>query len=169
MISKDRIHWTDQGNLDIRYKDGSSISKGPYGTPSVIFEDDTWYLFYERNDDAIWLASSKDLKTWINVQDEPVLKKGPETYDLFGVAMNQIIIFQGKYYGYYHGTPDKDWSTWNTNVAVSEDKIHWTKYSKNPILQENKSSGILVYDGLQYRMYTMHPEVVIHFPFNTGQ
>ena len=163
LVSTNRIHWQDLGSLDIRLVSGDPISAGPYGTPSVIKEGSTWYLFYERNDDAIWLASSKDLQVWTNVQDEPILLKGPESYDRFGVAMNQVIKYHDKYYGYYHGTPDQDWSTWNTNVAVSEDLIHWTKYSQNPILQENKSSGILVHDGAQYRMYTMHPEVCVHF------
>ncbi len=34
-----------------------------------------WYLFYERNDEAIWLATSVDLITWINIQDEPFSTK----------------------------------------------------------------------------------------------
>jgi beta-1,2-mannobiose phosphorylase / 1,2-beta-oligomannan phosphorylase len=51
-------------------------------------------------------------------------------------------------------------------VAVSDDLIHWTKYEGNPIfpLEENKSSGILVHDGKQFRMYTMHDQVHVHFP-----
>ena len=77
-ISTDRIHWAEQGNLDIRGTNGHSISKGPYGTPAVLKENGVWYLFYERNDLGVWLATSKDLKVWTNVQDEPVLHMGPE-------------------------------------------------------------------------------------------
>lgn len=164
LTSLDRIHWQDQGQLDVRYMDGRPLSQGPYGTPTVYIQNDIWYLYYERNDEAIWLATSKDLKVWTNLQDEPVLKKGPESYDRYGVAMNQVIKYQDKYYGYYHGTPVKDWSDWNTNVAVSDDLIHWTKYTSNSILVENKSSGIMVHDGVQYRLYTMHPEICVHFP-----
>ena len=29
---------------------------------------------------------------------------------------------------------------------------------------ENKSSGILVHDGKQYRLYTMHDRVDVYFP-----
>lgn len=163
LSSADRIHWHEHGSLDIRKKDGKPLEAGPYGTPTVLKEDGIWYLFYERNDSAVWLASSRDLVTWTNVQDEPVLKKGPAPYDLHGVAMNQIVKNNGKYYGYYHGTPDADWATWNVNVAVSDDKIHWTKYENNPILKDNKSSGILVHDGKEYRLYSMHPEVCVHF------
>src|ERR1043166_858391 len=50
LTSGDRIHWAEQGNLDIRDINGHSISKGPYGTPAVLNENGAWYLFYERND-----------------------------------------------------------------------------------------------------------------------
>ena len=164
LTSTDRIHWTEQGNLDIRQKSGAPISKGPYGTPSVFKENGTWYLLYERDDLGIWLATSANGKVWTNVQDEPVLKMGPETYDQFGVAMNQVVKFDGLYYGYYHGTAFKDWHEWSINVAVSEDLIHWKKFAKNPIITQNRSSGILVNEGTGSRLYAMHPEVNLYFP-----
>jgi predicted GH43/DUF377 family glycosyl hydrolase len=164
LTSTDRINWTEQGNLDIRKTDGTSISKGSYGTPTVLKENDTWYLFYERDDLGIWLATSKDLKVWKNVQDEPVLKMGPEAYDKYAVAMNQVIKCNGLYYGFYHASAFKDWHEWSTNVAVSKDLIHWKKYTHNPIIANDKSSGILVNDGKRYRLYTMHPEVNVYFP-----
>ena len=121
-------------------------------------------LFYERNDEGIWLAKSDDGMTWTNVQDQPVIAKGPEPYDKFGVAMNQVIKHGDQYIAIYHGTPTADWSEWNTDFAVSDDLLHWEKYPGNPILQENKSSGIFVHDGKQYRLYTMHDRVNVHFP-----
>ena len=169
LSSSDKIHWKDHGSLQIHYTNGQPLNKGPYGTPTVFKEDSIWYLFYERNDEAVWLASSKDLQVWTNVQDESVLNKGPEAYDKFGLALNQVIKYKGAYYGYYHGTAFKDWHEWSTNVAVSKDLIHWKKYESNPIMKENKSSGILVYDGTQYRLYTMHPQVCVHFPATIAQ
>ena len=162
LTSADKIHWKDFGSLKIQTTNGQPLSPGPYGTPTVWKENSTWYLFYERNDSAVWLASSPDLKVWRNVQDEPVILKGPEPYDKYGVALNQVIKHDGKYYGYYHGTAFEDWHEWSTNVAVSSDLIHWKKYDKNPIMNENKSSGIIVDDGTRYRLYTMHPEVCLH-------
>jgi beta-1,2-mannobiose phosphorylase / 1,2-beta-oligomannan phosphorylase len=169
LTSNDKIHWKDHGSLQIHYSNGKPLNEGPYGTPTVLKEDSIWYLFYERNDEAIWLATSKDLKAWTNVQDDPVLNKGPEAYDKFGLALNQVIKYKGSYYGYYHGTAFKDWHEWSTNVSVSKDLIHWKKYDSNPIMKENKSSGILVYDGTQYRLYTMHPQVSVHFPATLSQ
>ncbi|MEZ4902535.1 MAG: glycosylase [Spirosomataceae bacterium] len=166
LTSTDRIHWTEKGSLDIRQINGQPISKGAYGTPTIWKENKIWYLFYERGDLGIWLATSKDLKVWTNVQDEPVLTNGPEWYDKYGVAMNQIIKYKGYYYGYYHATAYQDWHEWSTNVAVSKDMIHWKKYEKNPIIGDDKSSGIMVHDGKQYRLYTMHPAVHLYLPKN---
>lgn len=164
LTSTDRIHWTEQGNLDIRKSNGDPIGKGAYGTPAIWKENDSWYLFYERDDLGIWLAVSKDLKQWTNVQDDPVLKMGPEPYDQYAVAMNQIIKYKGKYYGYYHASAYKDWHEWSTCVAVSDDLVHWIKYEENPIIGDNASSGMLVNDGKRFRMYTMHPDVRVFLP-----
>lgn len=163
MTSTDKIHWKDHGSLKISYTNGEPLTPGPYGTPAVFIKDSVWYLFYERNDEAIWLASSVNLTEWRNVKDEPVIKKGPEGYDKFGVAVNQIVAYEGLYYAYYHGTAFEDWSEWSTNVAVSDNLIDWKKYRLNPIMGNNKSSGLLVHDGLRYRLYTMHPQVSLHF------
>lgn len=161
----DRIHWEEHGSLNIRYTNGEPLSPGPYGTPAVWIEGGTWFLFYERNDNGIWLAASKDLKVWTNVQDDPVISKGPENYDKEAVALNQIIKYRSRYYCVYHACGKKPWSDWTTNIAVSNDLIHWKKYPKNPIVRGgDKSSGILVYDGIQYRLYTMHPAVCVFFP-----
>ena len=71
LTSPDGVHWTEQGSLDIRKTNGTPISPGPYGTPTAWFENGTWYLFYERGDQGVWLATSRDLKTWTNIKDDP--------------------------------------------------------------------------------------------------
>lgn len=164
LTSTDKVNWTDHGSLAIRQTNGEPLTAGPYGTPTVFIEEGVWYLFYERNDEGIWVAKSEDLKTWTNVQDDPVITKGPELYDKFGVAMNQVVRYGDRYYAIYHGTPTADWSIWNTDLAVSSDLVHWDKFEGNPVVEENKSSGILVHDGAQYRLYTMHDQVNVHFP-----
>jgi beta-1,2-mannobiose phosphorylase / 1,2-beta-oligomannan phosphorylase len=166
LTSPDGIEWTRRGQLDIRMKDGMPIEEGPYGTPTAWLEEGVWRLFYERRDLGVWLATSQDLDVWTNVQDEPVLTPGPEEYDRDLIALNQIVRHNGHYYGYYHGTSTlHDPRLWTTNVAVSDDLVHWTKYAGNPLFPEatNKSSGILVPDGDGFRLYTMHNEVRAHF------
>ena len=162
MISDNGINWERAGDLDIRSKNGKPISEGPRGTPAVWVENGTWFLFYERGDEAIWLATSTDMKVWTNIQDEPVIKCG-ETYDHGAVAMDQIIKYKGKYYGYYHATGTIPWTVWSSNVAMSEDLIHWEKYPGNPVIEPNKSSPLIVIDGDKILFFTMHhPGVCIY-------
>lgn len=167
LTSPDGINWTRVGPLDIRLTSGERIPPGPYGTPTAYFEDGTWYLFYERRDEAVWLATSKDLRVFTNVQDEPVLKPGPDEYDAEMIALNQIVKLGDTYYAMYHGTGTAEKPrVWCTCVATSPDLIHWKKSSQNPLLpiEENKSSGILVHDGEKWRLYTMHDKVDLHVP-----
>jgi hypothetical protein len=143
---------------------------GPYGTPTVWIENGKWFLFYERNDLGIWLAETNDKLTWKNVQDEPVLKLGPENYDLAAVAANQVIKYNKRYYIYCHATDRTDWQSpsspviWTSNVATSEDLIHWDKYPENPFVKGDYSSPILVFADGKPILYTMHPQVNRYLP-----
>jgi sucrose-6-phosphate hydrolase SacC (GH32 family) len=168
LVSENGVDWKRVGPLDVRLKNGKPIPEGPYGTPTAWFESDTWHLFYERKDLGIWLATSKDMKVWTNVQDEPVIGIGPDEYDKDQVALNQIIKHKGRYYAYYHGSAQSGPKAklWCACVATSTDLRKWEKYPGNPIqpLEQNKSSGILVHDGKRFRLYTMHPVVNLHLP-----
>ncbi|MCP4787936.1 MAG: glycosylase [Fuerstiella sp.] len=165
--STDGIAWQRMGALDVRHADGTKIAAGPYGTPTAFFEDGTWYLFYERRDQGIWLATSRDMGVWTNVSDEPLIIPGPGAYDKLMIAMNQVIKYEGRYYAVLHGTGSpakpRDWCTY---MAVSDDLRAWKKCSSGPLLpvQDNKSSGQLVHDDRQFRLYTMHGRVDLHVP-----
>jgi hypothetical protein len=162
LTSPNGADWTERGPLDVRNHDGSPLPPGPLGTPTVWVEDDLWWLFYERGDQAIWAATSRDQRVWTNVQDDPVITRGPETYDKAAVALNQIIKKDGVYYGFYHANSEYPWKDWTTCVARSTDLIHWQKYPKNPIITQNRSSAIYVDAPDGPRLYTMHPEVRLH-------
>ena len=168
LTSKDGIQWEEQGDLIILDTNGDPIPP-PYGTPTVWIEDGKWYLFYERDDLGIWLASSEDQIIWKNVQDETVINKGPELYDEGAVAANQVVRYKDKYYLYYHGSSNPDWADpnanalWTSNVAVSSDLVNWTKYPGNPLVPGDHSSPILVPDGDKFRLYTMHDQVWLYY------
>ncbi|MEO2017330.1 MAG: glycosylase [Fuerstiella sp.] len=165
--STDGIAWQRVGTLDVRHTNGTKIAAGPYGTPTAFFEDGTWYLFYERRDQGIWLATSNNMDVWTNVSDEPLIIPGPDDYDKLMIAMNQVIKYEGRYYAVLHGTGSsekpRDWCTY---MAVSDDLRVWKKCSEGPLLpvHDNKSSGQLVHDGRQFRLYTMHARVDLHLP-----
>ncbi len=167
LTSPDGVEWKREGTLDVRLANGEPIPAGPFGTPFAMVEDGVWYLFYERRDAGVWLATSKDRKVWTNVQDEPVLKPGPQPYDKLMIALNQVIKYQGKYYALLHGTGSETLPRlWGTGVAVSSDLIHWSKFAGNPLfpIAEDKSSGMWVFDGRRYGLCTMHNRVDLHLP-----
>lgn len=166
LTSTDRAHWTWHGPLEVRQRDGQRPVEKPCGTPTIWIENQTWYLFYERGDRGVWLARSIDPRSnvWTNVRDEPVLVPGPAQYDKELIALNQVIRHKGVYYAFYHGSGDREPPRkWNTNIARSSDLLHWHKFAGNPLLND-KSSGIVVHDGCQYRLYTMHQQVELFFP-----
>jgi sucrose-6-phosphate hydrolase SacC (GH32 family) len=165
LTSSNGIDWQSRGRLDVRTTDGKPLSPGPYGTPTLWIEGDDWYLFYERGDRGVWLARSRDRQVWTNVQDDPVIARGPEAYDKHAVAMNQVIRHDGRYYAVYHANADPKWKgPWTTCIAASDDLVHWKKYPGNPVLRDNFSSGQFVHDGERYRLYTMHPDVRVFLP-----
>ncbi|MDA0810285.1 MAG: glycosylase [Planctomycetota bacterium] len=161
--STDGVAWQRVGPLDVRKANGKPIEPGPYGTPTAYYEDDLWYLFYERRDAGIWLATSRDMKVWTNVSDEPVMVPGPDEFDLDLIAMNQVFKYRGRYYASIHGSKAGS-KLWANGIAVSDDLRNWKKYPGNPLrpISENKSSGLFIHDGKQFRFYTMHGEVHVH-------
>jgi hypothetical protein len=98
---------------------------------------------------------------WRDVQEEPVLSPGPDSYDKELIAVNQVIKYKCVYYAIYHGsgTGAAVPRTWTTDIARSIDHVHWKKYSGNPIVKGNKSSGMIVPTADGFRMYTMHDQV----------
>lgn len=163
LTSPDGVAWTVVGVLDIRTTAGRRVER-PFGTPTVWLEDGRWYLFYERADRGVWLATTHDPRSlrWTNVLDGPVLEPGPAEYDLEMIAVDQIIKHRGVYYAFYHASgrcAEGATRTWNTNIARSKDLRQWEKYRGNPIVGDNKSSGIVVPIDGRYRLYTMHDRV----------
>ncbi len=159
LTSADGLAWKELGPLDVRKTDGTPIAPGPRGTPTAWVEGGIWYLFYERGDNGIWLATSKDRKVWTNVQDDPVLAMGPEPYDRAAVAFDQVFKRDGVYYAIYHANSERPWKDWTTCLARSRDLVHWEKYPGNPIVNGNRSSGMVVETPEGPRLYTMHPDV----------
>jgi hypothetical protein len=166
LTSKNGIDWKWIGKLDVRQTDETKIARRPCGTPTVWVENNTWYLMYEWMDKGVWLATTKDQMSlvWRDVQEAPVLSPGPEPYDKELIAVNQVIKYKGVYYAVYHGSGSGAAvpRTWNTDIARSTDRVHWQKYSGNPLVNNNKSSGIVLSDGKCFRLYTMHDQVDLY-------
>ena len=168
LASRDLVSWRPCGPLDIRLASGAAIPDGPRGTPTLWFDGGLWHLYYERRDDGVWLATSRDCRTFTNVSDEPVLACGPEAFDRHGIAIDQIVRFDGRWYAYYHASPDPMRQTWQTCIAASDDLVHWEKWEGNPVLpvdpaHPKRSSATVIHDGERLRLYTTHPDVRVRF------
>lgn len=172
LISKDRINWTEKGSIIIRNPDGTIIADpskptSHAGTPVLLKEGDTWYLFFERSDEAVWLAAATDstLLNWTKVQVEPVLSPGPEAYDSVAIASDCIRKINGIYYMYYHATAKDPWDDWCVCLATSNDLIHWEKYEHNPIGYYG-DAPVLVFNGKEYLLFVTDSakEMKLYYP-----
>ena len=159
LTSTDRGTWNDHGSIVIREPGGTPIcdpkdSNCHAGTPTLWRENGTWYLFFEQNDLASWLASTTEETPlhFTKVQSAPVLSPGPEPYDKVAIACDEIIKYDGKYYMYYHATAHDPWDDWCYSIAVSDDLIHWTKYGKNPLSYDG-DAPILVDNGRELTLF----------------
>jgi len=166
MTSADGLVWRREGTLDVRMRDGSPIPPGPFGTPNGLYRDGRWYLLYERRDLGVWLAESEDMKTWTNVSDEPVIVPGPEPWCSRMIAMNQVQKLGDRYVAVLHGTGDPEKPRrWVPFLAESVDLLTWRRVGQ-PLrpLSENRSSGMLIHDGSDWRLYTTHDRVDLFRP-----
>lgn len=172
LISRDLVSWRPCGPLDIRLVAGDPLPDGPRGTPVLLHARGAWHLFYERRDDGIWLATSRDGRVFTNVSDDPVIACGPDAADRHAVALDQVVNFDGRWYAAYHASPDPGRQTWQTCLATSDDLVHWRKWSGNPLLpvdpeHPKRSSATLIHDGERLRLYTTHPDVRVRFSIDT--
>ena len=164
LTSANGTDWKWIGKLDVRTAaDKTKATRRPCGTPTVWIEGNTWYLMYEWMDKGVWLATTQDPMSlvWQDVQDEAVLSPGPDSYDKEMIAVNQVFRYQSAYYAVYHGSGSGDAvpRTWTTNIARSTDRVHWQKYSANPIVEGNRSSGVIIRMPSGFRLYTMHSQI----------
>lgn len=159
LISKDGRDFAELGRLDVRTEVGRPISPGPFGTPTAWPENHEWKLLYERMDRGVWLAVSKDREVWRNVSDDPVIFLGPEPYDRGAIAVDQVVRRDGFYYAFYHANTLPRGKIWTTCLARSRDLLHWDKCPRNPILDFDASSAVLVEGPDGPILYTMHPKV----------
>jgi len=165
--SADGLAWQSRGPIDVRDTRGQPLpARTRRGTPTLFVTAGLYYLYYELDDAGIWLARSRDLVSWVNVQDQPVLTLGPGPEDDLQVTLNQIVVHRGRYYAYFSGLGRE--RRWSTNLAVSDDLISWRKYAGNPLLPiaDDQTSGIVVADRAGFRLYTMRGDGTLHVHLN---
>lgn len=116
----------------------------------------------------------KELVSFVPYKNNPVFTGTAENTWDHDIRERGYIVKEGDgYHMWYTGfRGDRKDPVMTLGYATSGDGIEWTRFRGNPIfteswvedmIEENKSSGILVHDGERYRLYTMHDQVHLHF------
>jgi len=116
------------------------------GTPSVIFENDTfkmWYGGHDGNIVRIGYATSLDGAIWNkDTIHSPVLPVGaPGEWDDEKVYCPSVVFVNGIYHMWYSGAPDLAADTILIGHATSSDGLVWTKDPDNPVLEQGPAGS----------------------------
>ena len=165
--SEDGIHWT-------KYENNPVLNLGSLGAwddddvyfPTVIFDGliyKMWYCGYDGVTRRIGYATSEDGIHWTKYESNPIIYRGPaDSWDDANLDTQSVISDNGTYRMWYNAS---DNITWRIGYATSEDGIHWTKYTGNPVLYEGPqgtwdskwvwcSSAVIKDNGIYKMWYT---------------
>jgi len=160
--STDGVHWTKYSGNPI-LKPGASYDNFWLQTPSVIYDDGTWKMWYSAREEdqtrsdrqsRIAYATSSDGIHWTKVGI--ALEKGAASaWDHVGVNNPAIVKYKDKYIMTY-GHSGQD----GLGFALSDDGIRWEKYGSNPILRAEREgwnsriiSPYLLADAADFKLY----------------
>ncbi|MEZ4671206.1 MAG: hypothetical protein R3E39_25145 [Anaerolineae bacterium] len=107
--------------------------------PSVVKTDDGYVMYYTGANKAqvgqMGRATSADGITWVK-DDEPVFSATGNTGDFDSLAIYQpsVVKTENGWVMLYKGISNRNYRSLPNGLALSEDGIHWTRYSDNPVL-----------------------------------
>jgi pimeloyl-ACP methyl ester carboxylesterase len=116
--SSDGLNWTKHPVpvLDI----SESWEGADVGNPSVLLDGDTFHMWYHA-DGGIGHATSADGINWTKDSDNPVLTKGPQSFDSARVLNPEVLKIDGVYYMWYTGIGSD--GKWKVGLATSQPVI----------------------------------------------
>jgi len=105
-------------------------------SPTVIYEDGTFYLWYTGEDAEYYqtgLATSTNGIDFTKDAGNPVFSPEAGEWDSQAIWHIQVVKLQDHYRLYYNGDDGSPW-TYPIGLATSSDKTNWVRYSGNPIM-----------------------------------
>jgi hypothetical protein len=91
-------------------------------------------MYYVGYDNVVWrtgIAFSDDGLSWTRYANNPILDVGPPgSWDEYGASTNAIVFDRGTYYMFYQTRKPS-----SLGIATSTDRVTWTKYRRNPVLE----------------------------------
>ena len=137
-VNGQNIPWDKQG-IVLDVGSPGSWDDMQVGCPSIIFENDTfkmWYTGDDGNNFRIGYATSLDGIFWTkDTVHSPVLDVGaPGEWDGEMINWPSVVFVNGIYHMWYVGKSDPDASL--IGHATSPDGLVWTKDPDNPVLEQ---------------------------------
>lgn len=162
--SRDGRTWVKHHKRPILQHSSTGWEQTNIGTPSLWYENGTWYLFYHGyagQDVQIGVATGTSLTNLTKYAGNPILR-AQSGWDSGTLGVRSIVKQGGYYYMVYEGSTDPPYDTasWSSGLARSTDLIHWTKFSGNPVLPVTGSgfgndgpAWVKTPDGIQHIYY----------------
>lgn len=129
------------------------------GYCDVLEKDGTLYMWYNgaKGDhwEGIGLATSIDGKVWTKYAGNPVFVPGQSGWDSHEVATPTVVAISGLFVMLYEGMaqPGPSWF----GVAFSQDGIHWTRGSSQPVFAAGQGwESLLGTADLLFKDNTLH-------------
>lgn len=98
--------------------------------------NDGFVMTYAGSDSRLartGLAFSKDLRHWQRYERNPIMDVGTTgAWDSHSVLFGSVVALEDGYLGAYEG---EDGERMQIGVAYSTDRIRWTRYEGNPVIQ----------------------------------
>jgi hypothetical protein len=151
--SADGRSWVRAATNPILVHEGGGWESVNIGTPSLWYEDGTWYLFYhgfDGSDVRIGVATGPSLDALTRHPGNPILDTVESTWSSGTVGARSIRREGDTYYMAFEGSTDPpfDEASWSTGLARSTDLLTWEVFPLNPILPTTSAS--FGYDGPEW-------------------
>ncbi|RLF26815.1 MAG: hypothetical protein DRN14_06255, partial [Thermoplasmata archaeon] len=135
--SNDGITWTKQGSAVLDLGPYGAFDDSGVGAPTVV-KDSVYRMWYIGNDgthNRIGYATSTDGITWSRANNGEAVMKLGSTFDAQGLGSPSVLVFNGVYEMYYHGS---NGVSQQIGYATSRDGIQWER-SSSPVLRPSQS------------------------------
>jgi predicted GH43/DUF377 family glycosyl hydrolase len=135
--SRDGLEWEKAGAPVLPLGPRGSWDERGVADPYVIRAGGVFYMYYLGQDRArrqrLGVARSSDGVRWVKLRSNPVLELGPPgAFDETGLGEPAVWLSHGSYWMLYTARDRHEYR--RLGLARSQDGVHWTRFSDNPVL-----------------------------------
>ncbi len=119
----------------------------------IMKHNGTYFLYYTGSanssggDPQIGLATSNDGISYTKYSGNPIIKRGPGSFDKEGAQRPIVLMDNGTWRMWYAGAPVNE--SYDICYATSPDGFNWTKQSVNPVIERYPFNNSWYYEQLR--------------------